>query len=78
MFVARGVSVLEMKSLASQNCLPEASGLGKPPPISEQALLTLLRLAHTSPGLGIAKAGEAFSFFFSPHQKAYLPCQNHT
>lgn len=51
-----------------------ASGLGKPPSLSEQAPLTLLRLIHISPILGLANAGKDFSFFFfSPQQKAYLP-----
>lgn len=44
--VTRGASVLETKSLVSQNHQPEASELGKPPPLSEQAALTPLRLAH--------------------------------
>lgn len=76
--VARGISVLEMKSLASQNHQPEASGLGKPPPLSEQATLTLLRLTHISPILGLAKAGKDFGFFFFPlSRKLICPGQNH-
>jgi len=59
-----------MKRLASQNRQPEASGLGKPPPLSERAPLMLLRLARISPILETAKAGKDFSFFFSPQQKA--------
>lgn len=70
-YVARGISVLEMKSLVSQNCQPEASGLSKPRPLSEQAPSMLLRLAHISPILGLAKAGKDFRFFFSPQQKAH-------
>lgn len=71
--VARGISVLERKSPASQNPPPEASGLGKPPPLSEQGLLRLLRLARISPLLGLAKAGTDCNFFFPPQQKVHLP-----
>lgn len=72
--VARAVSVLETKGLASQSRQPEAPGPGKALPPSEQApLTTLLRLARMSPIPRLAKAGEDFSFFFPPQQKAHLP-----
>lgn len=58
-------------------CFPKPSARSirteQTPPLSEQAPSSLLRLAHISPILGLAKAHKDFSSFFSPQQKSYLP-----